>query len=165
MTQGRQLKVYLHPEDRPAVDAYVRGELAGALLTERSPDRESFEVADSATGGPGRLICPRPLVADLHPRHIEARDEWVLSVAADPLIEWWFSRLEDGELSPGRFYYLPRGTSDEPAATARRLFAWLRRFTTRVGTGWGTELLGPRAAELVGAGELRLRANPPGSRI
>ncbi len=164
MAQGRQLRVYLHPEDRPAVDEYVRGELAGALLTERSPDPHGFEVADSAAGGIGRLICPKPLVTELHPRHIAAREEWVLNVSTDPLIEWWFSLLDEGMLFPGRFYYLPAGRPPELLETAKRLFKWVRANTEQVETEWGTERLGPKAAGLLRAGAIKLRVNPPGSR-
>jgi hypothetical protein len=165
MAQGRQLKVYLHPEDRPAVDEYVRGELAGALLTERSRDSHGFEVADSAGGGTGRLICPGSLVAGLRPRHIAARDEWILDPATDPLIEWWFAKLDEGVLFPGRFYYLPSGQPPEFLETAKGLFAWVRAHTEQVETEWGTERLGPRAAGLLRAGLISLRRNPPGSRI
>ncbi|BCB76931.1 hypothetical protein GCM10022251_76220 [Phytohabitans flavus] len=171
--KGRQLKVYLHPQDRPAVDAFVQRELASALLSERSRDRGGFEVQDSQAGGMGRLICPRPMVPDLNPRYIEARDEWILDVQVDPLIEWWFSRLDDDQLYPGRFYYLPsvsasNSKANKPAeflAMATRLLGWVREETVVFDTEWGSERLGPVAAEMLQGGRISLRRNPPGSRM
>jgi hypothetical protein len=72
MSRGPPPKVYLHPHGRSGVDAFVRGKLAAALLTERSTSRTEFEAQDSRTGM-GRLICPRSCVASFNPRHI-ARD-------------------------------------------------------------------------------------------
>ncbi|MFG1992483.1 hypothetical protein ACGFJ7_21140 [Actinoplanes sp. NPDC048988] len=162
MATGRQLKVYLHPEDRPAVDDYVRRELGGVLLRERSADRASLVTADSRDGM-ARLIGLASQAARLEPRYVEPRDEWVMSLQSGPLIEWWFSKLDDDQLYPGRFYYLPH--DDEPfTKAATSLFTWVRRYAPAVPAEWGPERLGPAAAEMVRAGKLSLRRNPPGSR-
>lgn len=173
MVRGRQLKVYLHPDDRPAVDAYVHGELESLLLKERSNDPDGFEVLDSREGGMGRLICPRSAVGHLEPRYVETRDEWILGVQGNPLVEWWFSKLNGGLLYPGRFYYMP---SDSPSTSgrdyppdfmpmAKRLFKWVRSETVTVETEWGAERVGPVAEAMLRAGSITLRRNPPGSRI
>jgi len=170
MARGRQLRVYLHPDDRLAIDAFVRYELGAALLMERSRDRDGFEVEDSRSGGMKRLLTPRRFLRELSPRHIEATDEWILNVANDPLIEWVLSRLYNGLLYPGRFYYLQRLDSGadqqhDLVKTADRLFRWVRSQTLAVETEWGSERLGAMAAELVRDGQVSLRFGPPGSRI
>ncbi len=121
----------------------------------------------------GKLICPASLLGRLDPRHIEARDEWVLDVAEDPLVEWWLSKLDDKLLYPGRFYYVPFTLAgsvfiekdEEFLSTAERLFKWVRKETRAVETEWGRERLGSVAAEKLQNGEISLRQNPPGSRI
>lgn len=171
--RGRQLKVYLHPKDRPLVDAFVREELASALLKERSRDRAGFETRESKDLWTGLLICPRSLLAELDPRYIEARDEWIIDVHTNPVVEWWFSKLDSGLLYPGRFYYVPSGFAGGSGrdgtkdflVVADKLFKWLRTKTCVVETEWGTERLGPVAAEMVREGQISLRRNPPGSRI
>jgi hypothetical protein len=76
MGTGRQVKVYLHPEDRQAVADFVRGRLGCVLLRERSADRASLETADVGDGS-ARLICLDSQASELRPRLIEARSEWV----------------------------------------------------------------------------------------
>jgi hypothetical protein len=175
--RGKQLKVYLHPDDHAAVEHQVERELGSLLLLERSPDPTDF-VADGgrlgAARGMGRLVCPASLVGELQPRFIQTNDEWMLNLQANPVIEWWFSKLADGVLYPGRFFALPASTYaetfrreelEEFTSVTTNLFRWVRSWTVPVETDWGAERLGPKAAVLVSDGDLSLRRNPPGSRL
>jgi len=110
------------------------------------------------------------MVSQLKPRHIVARDEWVLNIDAEPIIEWQFSRLDQGVLSPGRFFYIPTAGLDDSRvekpfefiSSAKKLFGWLRRQTQMMDTEWGAERVGPITAELLRTGAITLRANPAG---
>ena len=169
---GRQLRLYLHPGDHAAVEQFVHDDLASALVAERSHSPEPMEVDSDPDARPGTLICPRRLLASLEPRHIEAQGYYVLHPTRNPVVEWWYSKLTDDGLYPGRFYYLPGGPSegdvpwdDRFLQMAERLFQWARKSANLVDTDWGRERLGPVAAEQYLNGELQLRRNPPGSRI
>jgi hypothetical protein len=168
--RGRQVRVYLDPADHPDVDAFVHDDLSCVLLAERSPTAAPTVLANSAGPGMGALVCPTSVLPLLTPRHIPPRNEWVLEVEREPVIEWWYSRFDNGTLFPGRFYYVPASVDagEKPAeflSAAERLFRWIRRSTETVDTEWGRERLGGRAAEKVRRGELTLRRNPPGSRL
>jgi hypothetical protein len=170
---GKQLKVYLHPDDQPQVDDFVHGELASVLLAQRSPSPDPLELEGSGGSGMGPLICPASLLRNLQPRHIEARNEWILDVMTSPVIEWWLSKFDQGQLYPGRIYYVPQTTSGDSSTpkdkafleAADRLFKWMRKSTETVETEWGKERLGRIAATRFRNGEISLRRNPPGSRI
>lgn len=170
---GRQLKVYLHPEDHVEIDNFVRNDLNCVLLAERSPSSVSLELHSSReTSATGSLICPAALVGNLSLRGLANRKEWVIELGANPVIEWWYSKLDGDELHPGRFYYIPMRSIDGVAYekddafldVATRLFAWIRRTTIYVATEWGRERLGTEAADRFRDGTLGLRRNPPGSR-
>ncbi|MFJ8011072.1 hypothetical protein [Streptomyces sp. NPDC096339] len=172
--RGKQLKVYLHPGDHSAVYAYVRDDLGSLVLRERASNPESFQVAEAEEVGAGRFICPLSLADDLHPRHIAATGEWMLDIQTNPVVEWWFSKIADGLLYPGRFYSMPassyadfgnRGQLDDFSEMANRLFKWARSWAVIVETEWGVERVGPVAAELLRSGDIALRRNPPGSRL
>jgi hypothetical protein len=174
MARGRQLKVYLHPDDHPAVFSRVQDELDAAVLRERAGAPEDFEVGDAPEKGPGRLLCPRSLTGGLRPRHIEVRDEWILDAGSSPVVEWWFSKLDKGFLHPGRLYWVPGDpdpgaddatSSRELASFANRLFTWMRSYTVRFEAEWGPERVGPLTAERLRDGDIALRRNPPGSSI
>jgi hypothetical protein len=166
--RGRQIRVYLHPADRVAVDAFIHGELSCTLLAERSSSAVPSVLPDSAGPGMGVLICLTSMLQSLAPRHIPSRNEWVLEPETEPLIEWWYSRFENGLLFPGRFYYVPVIDNHQKSAdfqsAADSLFRWVRRSTRMVNTEWGQERLGGEAAERFLRGEVALRRNPPGSR-
>lgn len=170
---GKQLRVYLHPDDQAQVDDFVHGELASVLLAPRSPSPDPLRLEGSEGSGMGPLICPASLLDSLKPRYIEARNEWILDVITNPVIEWWLSKFEQGQLFPGRLYYVPKITSGDSAAlkdktfleTADRLFKWMRKYTDTVETEWGKKRLGKIAATKFRNGEITLRRNPPGSRI
>jgi hypothetical protein len=167
--RGKQVRVYLHPADHTDVDAFVHGDLASTLLAERSSVAEPAVLADSTGPGMGALICPASMLPVLTPRHIPSRNEWVLEVEREPLVEWWYSAFENGALFPGRFYYVPTGADNKQKPTdflssAEHLFRWVRRSTESVNTEWGRERLGRRAAEKFRRGEVVLRRNPPGLR-
>lgn len=169
---GKQLKVYLHPDDQAQVDDFVHGELASVLLAQRSPTPAPLELEGSGGSGMGPLVCPASLLGSLQPRHIEARGEWIIDVTTSPVIEWWVSKFDHGQLFPGRLYYVPQTPLGDTAtpkgkeflATAERLFKWMRKFTEAVETEWGKERLGKIAAAKLRNGEISLRRNPPGSR-
>lgn len=115
------------------------------------------------------LICPESCLDDLRPQRFEERDEWVADPLRDPVVEWWYSKLDGPLLFPGRFYYVP-GTGPEArdaqfVETGKRLFTWIRKFARKQEVGWGSELLGPQAALKRENGEISLRQNPPGSRL
>jgi hypothetical protein len=170
---GKQLRVYLHPDDQAQVDDFVRGELTSVLLAQRSPSPDPLELEGSGGSGMGPLICPASLLGSLRPRHIEARNEWILDVMTSPVIEWWLSKFDHGQIFPGRLYYVPEITSGHGTArkdkafleAADRLFKWMRESTDAVETDWGKERLGRIAATKFQNGEVSLRRNPPGSRI
>lgn len=172
--RGKQLKVYLHPDDHLAVYEYVQSELDSVLLRERASDPGDFQAGDATGGGAGRLICPRSMVGRLEPRYIEVRGEWVLDVQRNPVVEWWFSKLDNDFLYPGRFYCVPGASysksgdiqnAPEFSDMANRLFRWVRSRTLNFETEWGTEKVGPSAAEKLQTGSVGIRRNPPGSRI
>ncbi|MEE1807256.1 hypothetical protein, partial [Streptomyces sp. BE133] len=168
-----------HSEIKPvdpgsAVYAYVRDELGSLILRERASNPESFQVTEAVEAGVGRLICPLSLCENLQPRYIAATGEWMLGIQLNPAVEWWFSKIANGLLYPGRFYSMPassypdfgdRGQLDEFAAMANRLFRWVRSWTVIFETEWGVERVGPVAAELLRSGDIALRRNPPGSRL
>ncbi len=93
---------------------------------------------------------------------------WKVDDWRNPVINWMYSRLVDGALSPGRFYYSP--TLDREGVTvaqvpaflnvANRLFRWSRKNTVWVDTEWGRERLGAEAAKRLERGEYELRMNP-----
>lgn len=168
---GRQVKIYLHPDDRREVESFVTAQLDSALLAPRWKTTTPQRVSSSQ--GQLALICPNSLIDSLHPRHIKSRDEWVLSAGHDPVIEWWHSKLEGSNLYPGRIYYVPG--SDEMAvgtegerllgSVAGNLMRWIKEFARKTEVDWGYEYVSPQAAIKLVDGELHLRRNPPGSRI
>ncbi|MFE5676932.1 hypothetical protein ACFQ7B_22525 [Streptomyces erythrochromogenes] len=172
--RGKQLKVYLHPDDHAAVQAYVHDKLSSLVLQERARNPERLQIADVKEGGVGRLICHPSLTGSLRPRHVEVTGEWVLDIQSNPVVEWWFSRVVENVLYPGRFYYMPAsaypqfdggGRLGEFSDMADRLFCWVRSWAVKYEAEWGVEMVGPATAELLRNGDIALRRNPPGSRL
>jgi hypothetical protein len=167
--RGRQIKLYLHPDDRRDVENFIRSELKSALLPPRWTGPSPRPPRVTSEEGMSSLICPACCLDDLRPRRIEDRDEWVADPSRDPVVEWWYSKLDGSLLFPGRFYYVPgkeQEAADEQLVDAgKRLFTWVRKFAGKREVGWGSEHLGPRAALAWERGEITLRQNPPGSRI
>jgi hypothetical protein len=116
------------------------------------------------------FVCPHELVRDLHPIYSEPKSEYVVNAWTDPVIEWMHSRLVDGMLYPGRFYYCPQVEHDgvlvpQPellTSTAERLFRWLRRRMPWFETDWGRERLGPIAAAKFVQSEISIDVSPLG---
>lgn len=156
------------------IDDFIHDELGCVLLAERSPSNVPLKLTRSSPESAlGALICPVSSMAGLHLRHLATVDEWVTELSANPVIEWWYSRLAGNTLYPGRFYYVPAVAMDDKyqekssifLKKAGALFKWLRKSTTLTATEWGRERLGQRAAVKFSEGVIRLRQNPPGSRI
>jgi hypothetical protein len=168
---SRQIKTYMLPDDRAAVEAFVKDELGSVLMAHRWPTPVPLEVSSGT--GQSSLVCPASLIDELNPRHIAARDEWVLDPLTDPVVEWWYSKFSEDVLFPGRLYYVlenPAGENgtrkdDRFLSMADALFKWIRRSTCYVETEWGRERFGANAASSYRRGDLVLRRNPPGSRI
>lgn len=168
---GRQIKVYMHPADHAAVEQQVR-ELDAVLLAKHWNSTRPVELEHTADAGLGAFICHRSALESIHPMYIEVRDWWEPSVFDDPIIEWWFSKLDNDTLYPGRFYYIPEVSpssgsgflTDEFLGTADRLFRWVRRTIKLVDVEWGRERLGAHALDLHSSGKLNLHKGPPGTR-
>jgi hypothetical protein len=166
---GRQIKVYLHPEDHRAVEEFVREKLACTLVAERSRSRTPTEIDSSPEIGWSALICPVDSLRTIKPEYVEAQGYWLTSPTKHPVIEWMYSRLADDGIHPGRFYYvadhfggarLPEPRDEAFVKTAERLFRWVQKTTQWVETGWGRERLGPVAAARHRAGGLAIHMNP-----
>ncbi|MFE1899468.1 hypothetical protein [Streptomyces yangpuensis] len=172
--RGKQLKVYLHPDDHAAIQVYVRDGLGSLVLHERAENPERLRIADVQEGGAGRMICHRSLADYLRPRYVEVSGEWVLDIQENPVVEWWFSKFVENSLYPGRFYCVPAsayhdfdcaGRLGEFSNMTNRLFWWVRSWVVEFEAEWGVEMVGPKAAELLRSGDITLRRNPPGSRL
>ena len=170
--RGRQVKVYLHPEDHAMVDDFVHNQLGCVLLAENSRSRTPQELPRSYAGDDlGALICRPDTVSELSTMHIPRTGMWWCESTENPVIEWSYSKLDGDTLYPGRFFFVPEALVDDaykekdPAfvESGDRLVKWVRRTIPLTATEWGRERLGPVAAEMLAKGALKLRQNPPGS--
>lgn len=169
---GRQVKIYLHPEDHSDVDRYIRERLGAALLADQWNSERPQGVVTSCGSGPVVYVCPQGLIGDLRPRFIASQNHWVVDVNADPLIEWRSSKLIEGDLYPGRLYYVPWVVDREGKHTkvaeftsvADKFFRWMRDYTSWVETDWGREKVGPHAMNLLNRKRICLKMNPPAAR-
>jgi hypothetical protein len=80
---GRQVRLYLHPEDHPLVESFIRDELDCTLVAWRWESTVPVEIESSPSEHFEAFICPRPLLASVNPRYIETQGYWVVDATRD----------------------------------------------------------------------------------
>ncbi|MFW5472712.1 hypothetical protein ACOCJ5_05330 [Knoellia sp. CPCC 206450] len=131
MAVGRQIPVFTHPDDvGPLVD-----EMSSTLDARVLPWKWLHAVPPTAVPDEAErfaLLAPARGLSDIHPRQVRGREEWLADAVRDPVVEWRRSRLDEGCLYVGRFYYVPVREDGSPKDDAfldfaTSLFGWLKR--------------------------------------
>jgi hypothetical protein len=90
---GRQVRLYLHPDDQTEFVELVQGEMQAVLLTPRSVSPEPSIVDSWQAAGYFARICQSTMLGSLVPEHFSTRDEWYFDTSENPLVEWSMSVL------------------------------------------------------------------------
>jgi hypothetical protein len=159
--KGKRFTVY--GDDTDVISVFDAVADMGGVVVGLKSNTPELRVIDKhqLTGEPMLLLLPSELREEVRPRSSTGGGLYALNAVADPVIEFIPSRQLDGELTPGRFYFVENDVVDNAFVAkspyvqrlAEDVFGWARRWARRA----GGKACGPSAASAIREGRLRLK--------